>query len=115
MGDERYRVAARPLPEGDDFIVEHFARREDAEAYYKELQSDDGLLPDAPYRAMRLELAEFVNGTWTVASRRLVITGGGERGEGDGRHIQGQPRHGGEPHQDQHDGGADEVHRQVRA
>lgn len=67
-----FRVRARPI-EGEDFILEHYEARSDAEAFYKALQSEeDNILEDTPYQSVVISFEEFVNGQWTTVSRKLV-------------------------------------------
>lgn len=67
-----FRVRARPI-EGEDFILEHYEAKSDAEAFYKALQSEeDNILEDTPYQSVVISFEEFVNGQWTTVSRKLV-------------------------------------------
>lgn len=67
-----FRVRAGPI-EGDDFILEHYEARSDAEQFYKQLQStEDNILEATPYKSVVISLEEFVNGQWTFVSKKLV-------------------------------------------
>lgn len=67
-----FRVRARPI-DGEDFILEHYEAKSDAEQFYKELQrEDDNILESTPYKAVVISFEEFVNGQWTTASKKLV-------------------------------------------
>lgn len=68
----QFRVRAKPV-EGEDFILENFEARSDAEKYYDELQSENGsILETTPYDAVVVSLEEFVHGQWVYVSKRLV-------------------------------------------
>ena len=68
----QFRVRARPV-EGEDFILEQFEARSDAEKFYGELQKEeDNILETTPYDAVVISLEEFVNGQWTYVSKKLV-------------------------------------------
>ena len=55
----QFRVRAKPV-EGEDFILENFEARSDAEKYYEELQSENGsILETTPYDAVVVSLEEF--------------------------------------------------------
>jgi hypothetical protein len=67
-----FRVRARPI-DGEDFILEHYEAKSDAEQFFKELQSpEDNILESTPYQSVVISFEEFVNGQWTVASKKLV-------------------------------------------
>lgn len=68
----QFRVRARPV-EGEEFILEHYEAKSDAERFYDELQSEDNnILEVTPYDAVVISLEEFVNGQWTYVSKKLV-------------------------------------------
>ena len=69
-----YRVRAGPADGGDDFIMELFESLSDAQQFYKELQddSDGNVLAAMPFDTVRISMEEFVNGTWTYMSRKVV-------------------------------------------
>ena len=68
----QFRVRARPV-EGEDFILEQYEARSDAEKFYGELQqAEDNILEATPYDAVVISLEEFVNGQWTYISKKLV-------------------------------------------
>lgn len=67
-----FRVRARPI-EGEDFILEHYDAKSDAEKFYGSLQSEeDNILEATPYQSVVISLEEFVNGQWTYVSKKLV-------------------------------------------
>lgn len=68
----QFRVRARPV-EGEDFILEQFDAKSDAEKFYESLQqTQDNILEATPYDAVVISLEEFVNGQWTYVSKKLV-------------------------------------------
>lgn len=70
-----FRVRAGALG-GDEFICENYEAKSDAEAYFKELQSDtDNPLDSVPYASVWIALEEFCNGQWTTVSKKLVAIG----------------------------------------
>lgn len=69
-----YRVTAKP-PEGEQFIMEQFETRSDADACYAGLQEDteDNIINAVPYRCVVITFEEFLGGQWLVTNRRLVV------------------------------------------
>ena len=69
-----YSVSAKP-PEGEDFIMEQFETRSDADACYADLQTegDDNIINAVPYPCVVITFEEFLGGRWLVTNRRLVV------------------------------------------
>lgn len=69
-----YRVSAKP-PEGEEFIMEQFETRSDADACYESLQTegDDNIINAVPYPCVIISFEEFLGGRWLVTNRRLVV------------------------------------------
>ena len=68
----QFRVRAKPV-EGEDFILEQYEAKSDAEKFYADLQrEEDNILESTPYDAVVISLEEFVNGQWTYVSKKLV-------------------------------------------
>ena len=70
-----YRVSAKP-PGGEEFIMELFEARSDADACYASLQTegDDNIINAVPYACVTITFEEFLGGRWVVSNRRLVVT-----------------------------------------
>lgn len=69
-----YRVRAHPAESDDDIIMENFENLSDAKTYYESLQNDsDGIIDALPYPAVLISFEEFINGTWTFISKRVVV------------------------------------------
>ena len=69
-----YRVSAKP-PEGEDFIMEQFETRSDADACYAGFQTerDDNIISAVPYPCVVITFEECLGGRWLVTDRRLVV------------------------------------------
>jgi len=68
-----YRVRAHPF-DGEDFVYEGFEKRPEAEAYYAQLQADDRLTDNVPYKSFVVSFEALgEQGDWAMISIRTVI------------------------------------------
>lgn len=68
-----YRVRAYPF-EKEDMIYETFESKEEAEAYWTQLQTENSdVFEKVPYETVVIKIEEIRYGTWVPMSVRTVV------------------------------------------
>lgn len=70
----RFRVTVAPVG-GEPVAVENFETRQDSEAFYDRMLTDDGgnVLKGLPFQTTVVSYEEFYEGTWVLLNRRIVV------------------------------------------